>query len=271
MDQEQGLRYNEGKIRYTLAHPFAHKQMIEVFEKGARKYGVGNWQKGMKWSTVLQSLERHLMAIKQGEDIDPETGLLHAAHLQCNAHMLTSYYQIYPQGDDRINNQFINPRIGLDLDGVVADFINHFYSYLNLPNQPPLYWNDSRILNNFHRIKNNDDFWLSIPVLEKPLFEPCVYVTARPCSVDIVKQWIDINHLPQAPIHVVDKAEDKLPLIKTLELDYFVEDNYSTFTTLNNEGVKTFLRSQSYNTQYSVGNLRVSSLKEVFDKIFQYQ
>ncbi len=39
---------------------------------------------------------RHLEAIRLGEDIDEESGLLHAAHLQANAAMLTEYYFTQP-------------------------------------------------------------------------------------------------------------------------------------------------------------------------------
>jgi hypothetical protein len=44
---------------------------------------------------------RHLEAIRLGEDIDAESGLLHAAHLQCNAAMLTEYYFTKQDFDNR--------------------------------------------------------------------------------------------------------------------------------------------------------------------------
>jgi len=43
---------------------------------------------------------RHLEVIRLGEDIDPESGLLHAAHLQCNAQMLTEFYFTHPELND---------------------------------------------------------------------------------------------------------------------------------------------------------------------------
>ena len=62
-----GLRYNIGKLRYDLVHPFAHEQMVRVLTKGAQKYDERNWEGGMPWSTIIASLERHLAAIKAGE------------------------------------------------------------------------------------------------------------------------------------------------------------------------------------------------------------
>ncbi len=55
----------------------------------------------MPWTEVIASAMRHLEAIRLGEDIDEESGLLHAAHLQCNAAMLTEYYFTKQDFDNR--------------------------------------------------------------------------------------------------------------------------------------------------------------------------
>ena len=119
----KGLRFNTGKTRHELVPPFAKEQYARVLTRGAEKYGVGNWQKGMPWTTVIASLKRHLNAIEAGEDFDKETGEYHAAHLICNAAFLMEYYKIYPQGDDRIH-WFKKPikSVYLDIDGVLAAF-----------------------------------------------------------------------------------------------------------------------------------------------------
>ena len=56
----------------------------------------------MPYTEVIASAMRHLEAIRLGEDIDPETGLLHAAHLMCNAAMLTEFHYTHPEFDDRV-------------------------------------------------------------------------------------------------------------------------------------------------------------------------
>ena len=123
MNEDKGLRYNQGKLRYDLTHPFADEQLVKILTKGSEKYAPRNWELGMAWSKVLASLKRHLAAVERGEDYDKETGELHAAHLLCNAHFLTAYYKIYPEGDDRLQ-WYKKPlkRLWLDLDGVLADF-----------------------------------------------------------------------------------------------------------------------------------------------------
>ena len=101
MKKEEGLRFNTGKTRHDLVPSYAQEQYAKVMTFGSTKYAERNWEKGMKWSKVLASLERHLQAIKRGEDYDPETLLLHSAHIMCNAAFITEYYKIYPEGDDR--------------------------------------------------------------------------------------------------------------------------------------------------------------------------
>ena len=130
-----GLRYNEGKLRYDLIHPKALKELVSVLTRGASKYAERNWENGMKWSNVIASLKRHLAAIEAGEDYDQETGALHADHLQCNAHFLSAYYSIFPQGDDRPNTYF-NKRVALDIDGVLADFNKSVKSKFGIANDP---------------------------------------------------------------------------------------------------------------------------------------
>ncbi len=60
INKGEGLRFNEGKLRYDLVEPFAHEKMVEVLTLGATKYAERNWEKGMKWSIVIASLKRHL-------------------------------------------------------------------------------------------------------------------------------------------------------------------------------------------------------------------
>ncbi len=94
---------------------YAQEEYVQVLTMGAKKYGDNNWRKGMKWSNILSSLERHLAAIKKGEDRDLESGFLHTAHIMCNAAFLSEYVISYPSGDDRIYKK-PGPLITLDED-----------------------------------------------------------------------------------------------------------------------------------------------------------
>ena len=97
------LRFNTGKTRYSLLEPYAIEELAKIFTIGAIKYDSYNWLKGgMKTSTFIDSLKRHIAAFEKGEDIDPETGCHHMAHAAWNALGIVSYAHFFPEDDDRI-------------------------------------------------------------------------------------------------------------------------------------------------------------------------
>lgn len=100
-NNEKGLRYNEGKVKWGLVPHSALVPMVKVLEFGAKKYAPFNWQKGLSVSEILESMQRHLYAFQEGENIDPESGLEHIGHIQCNALFLAWMLQNKPELDDR--------------------------------------------------------------------------------------------------------------------------------------------------------------------------
>lgn len=270
MSEGTGLRYNQGKPRYDLVHTWAHEQMVNVLTAGAKKYAPRNWEGGMEWSKVLASLKRHLAAIENGEDFDKETGELHAAHLACNAHFLTAYYKIFPQGDDRVQ-WYKTPfkKIYLDLDGVLVDFETSFLEYFNLPDYPPTDWNDWRFKDNMYLTKDNDDFWLNCKRLIKPediVYPITGYCTSRPCSDKIILEWLKKNDFPICEIINVGFNTTKVQALKG-KCDIFLDDSIKNFIELNSEGITTYLMSRPHNKKYKVGHLRVNNISEFFSNI----
>ena len=261
----EGLRYNEGKLRYDLVNTFAHEQMVRVLTKGALKYSERNWEKGMKWSNIISSLKRHLAAIENGEDYDIETGQLHAAHLACNVHFLTAYYKIYPQGDDRPHTYLNRPKIGLDIDEVLADWVGHWTKHHG--QEVPETWNfDRHIKDKFEILKDDKEFWLSIPVKTNPSdinFEPHCYITSRSIPKEWTEEWLDKNGFPTMPVYSVDFGESKVEVAKKSGIEWFVDDRYENFVELNNAGICTFLFDAPHNQRYQVGYKRIYSLKEL--------
>lgn len=262
-----GKRYNQGKLRYDLVHPFAHEQMVRVLTKGAEKYSERNWEGGMAWSKILASTERHLAAIKAGEDYDPETGELHAAHLACNAHFLTAYYKIFPQGDDRPHEYLKNKRkIGLDIDGVLADFVGHLMRVSGNGDHMPEHWNDPIIRKEYENFKDDPKFWSEIPPLltrEDVPFEPHCYITARSVDPAITQAWLDKNMFPKAPLYCVGHGESKIETAKKSGINIMVDDSIANFLELTNAGIFTYLYDTAYNKKYNVGHRRIKSLREL--------
>ena len=99
-DEVNGIRHNENKLRYDLCPAIAQREYAKVWTQGLEKYPAGNWEKGFPFSEVIASAMRHLEAMRLGEMIDNESGLLHSAHLMCNAAMLTEFYFTHPELND---------------------------------------------------------------------------------------------------------------------------------------------------------------------------
>lgn len=90
---EQALRYNKDKpeLSYILDTSLAITGACKVMSFGAVKYGRNNWKKGLPTDEVIDSLLRHLLAYKDGEVLDPESGLPHLDHVTCNALFLATF------------------------------------------------------------------------------------------------------------------------------------------------------------------------------------
>jgi len=234
--------------------------------KEINKYsGVRNWEKGMSWSSVLASLERHLQAIKRGEDYDRESLALHSAHIMCNAAFLTEYYKIYPQGDDRQHSYLRAPKIGLDIDEVLADWVGHWTKHHG--QEVPETWNfDRKIKDKIETLKDNKDFWLSIPVKTSPNdihFEPHCYITSRSIPQEWTEEWLDKNGFPTMPVYSIPFGASKVEIAKKSGIDWFVDDRYENFVELNNAGICTFLFDAPHNRRYNVGYKRIKNLSEL--------
>lgn len=282
--KKEGLRFNEGKLRYDLFEPFAMQQLAQIFSKGAIKYEPHNWQKGMPWSKCVASMKRHIAAYEAGEDYDYDencegckngncvnhTGQLHIAQAAWNALAITSYYKIFPQGDDRQHSYLKHPKIGLDIDEVICDWISAWrekFGY-DLPES----WNFS--YDNAAHFKSMTpremtDFYLSIKPKISPSdipFEPHCYITSRSVPNDLTMKWIQMNGFPTVPVYSVGHGMSKVDVAKESGIDWFVDDNFQNFVELNNAGICTFLLDAPHNKRYSVGYKRIFSLKDLLKK-----
>lgn len=80
-------------------------EMIELVSRvrmmGAKKYGRDNFKLGFKYTRSLAAALRHLQAFLNGEDNDPESGLLHLGHAICAVEHCIYDYTHHKENDDR--------------------------------------------------------------------------------------------------------------------------------------------------------------------------
>jgi hypothetical protein len=56
-----------GKGRFDLLPPSAIKRVAQLYQRGAEKYEARNWEKGMPFSRMVDSLLRHAFAVSAGQ------------------------------------------------------------------------------------------------------------------------------------------------------------------------------------------------------------
>jgi hypothetical protein len=96
-----GKKFDGEKPIMSLLPFVALKEIAKILTFGKDKYGSWNWAKGMDWSRVESAMLRHYEAYASGEDLDQESGLLHTAHMACNALFLLTYQLLDIGKDDR--------------------------------------------------------------------------------------------------------------------------------------------------------------------------
>lgn len=163
-------------------------------------------------------------------------------------------------------------KIGLDLDGVIGEFEQHFLTYLDLPKHGATHWDDSRFVDNMHLIKDDADFWLSMPTIFPANlleFTPEVYVTARPIRTDITVAWLNSHNFPKSEVITVGHNGSKIEALKG-RVDLFLDDSIRNYIELNKEGIPTILVTRSHNRSYTVPkNRRVKNLLDFQNRFLQ--
>ena len=291
-------RYNKGKNRLELLPAHAISKVAEVYTKGAHKYsiyqdeagnkilgkdipfedahkyeliedGANNWRKGQPWMESIGSIQRHLDDFKLGKDIDPDLNTLNLSNAAWGLLQLIEYYKIYPQGDNRLHKYLKMPKIGLDIDEVLCNFVEGWHKRWGADPSPE-WWTYHRGMGDcFKQMKDDgslDDFYLSLKPKIDPSeipFEPHCYVTSRPVDSSITEKWLAMHGFPAVKVYTIPLGASKVDAIKESGADLFVDDSFANFKELNNAGICTFLMDAPHNRRYNVEYKRVKSLREL--------
>ena len=85
---DKALRYNEGKLDWTLLDFKSLVPLVKVMTYGEKKYNRFNWQKPCEDPRQhLQSAMRHLISLIDGEETDKESMQRHTGHIMANMMM----------------------------------------------------------------------------------------------------------------------------------------------------------------------------------------
>lgn len=77
------------KTPLHLIPPVASAAVARVHAHGAAKYGAYNWRSNQICTTTyIAAMKRHLDAYLDGEDLDPESGEPHIAHIAASCNIL---------------------------------------------------------------------------------------------------------------------------------------------------------------------------------------
>ena len=80
---DQSIKRDAGKLRMDLIPPQAFTAISAVMTFGAEKYPAGSWREVEPWRYHAAAL-RHIVAWKQGQRRDEESGLPHLWHALTN-------------------------------------------------------------------------------------------------------------------------------------------------------------------------------------------
>jgi len=155
-------------------------------------------------------------------------------------------------------------KIGLDIDGVIADWEG---GYLQRFGRWPNYdWAITRNVN--HILIKEKEFWLNLPLLRLPDFEPRLFCSARVNNRRWTKKYL-INHGLSSPLYQVPGYH--ISKAKTIghKVDVFIEDSIKNFIDLNIKGIPCLLIDTSSNREWGpigrIFNLNYDEIEDAYN------
>jgi len=105
---KQGVRYDQGKLRWDLLPPDAMEELVKVYTEGAKKYADRNWELGMNWGRIFRAMMSHAFKFWKGNRYDDELDTHHMAMVAWNALALVAYDLRKVGKDDRPLQALVN-------------------------------------------------------------------------------------------------------------------------------------------------------------------
>lgn len=155
-------------------------------------------------------------------------------------------------------------RVGFDLDDTIFGFSE---GYVKRFKKFPKYdWAITR--NVTHILIHERDFWVNLPVIRRPNFEPKLYCSSRVNRKAWTKKAIEINDLPNSPLYQVPGYH--IPKSKYIKgrVDVFIEDSIHQWKALNLAGIPCLLidneRNQEYGPLLKIYSLNYDEIEDTY-------
>ena len=102
----EGIKHDFGKLRFDLFPMIPLLELAKLFTIGAEKYGMINWEKGMKFGRLFAAMMMHAIKWWAGEIYDPVDNQHHLTAVMWNAMVLMELEQTHPEMDDRESQNY---------------------------------------------------------------------------------------------------------------------------------------------------------------------
>lgn len=158
-------------------------------------------------------------------------------------------------------------RIALDLDDTIFNFTDE-YSKL-FPGEEN--FTSVNMTKNVFSLRKNKIFWETLPLLEMPNFEPCIYATKRINSKKYTRSCLCRHGLPIKPIfQMYHQQGNKVTIIKG-HCDVLIDDSIFNCYQALEVGFPAILITRPHNAHsdypYKINKLDIDEILDVYNQI----
>lgn len=163
-------------------------------------------------------------------------------------------------------------KVGLDVDGVLANFELGMAKLFSKPHVTSYGWDTQWITDLIHKVEDDEDFWENLPLISHPeeiTFDFDYYITAIPPKMkDAREKWLKKNGFPDKPVIVSDK---KLETMRELGVEVLIDDKLTTIIEVQNGGLCAIHFLPPYMLQVDDTVRNVKHLSQVNEILANYK
>jgi hypothetical protein len=158
-------------------------------------------------------------------------------------------------------------KIGLDIDGVLGDFMESYIERFGLTSNEVITRNCERVLS------KDREFWMNLTPINGLDFIPELYCTKRVNPKAWTKAWLQKHDYPDRPVYqMFYQGGNKASMIKG-KVDIFIDDSPSNFIKMNESGVPCLLFNTDYNQEIGpigrIYSLELSEIKQAYKEFVE--